>query len=46
MTYRCAFNDKEIVTDATIVGNTADCVKADFNKLDIAANEKGISFLL
>ena len=39
--YKCAFNDKEIMTDATIVGETADCAIADFNKLNIATNEKG-----
>ena len=29
------------MTDATIVGETADCVISDFNKLNIATNEKG-----
>ena len=41
MNYKCAFNNKEILTDATIVGETADCAIADFNKLNIATNEKG-----
>lgn len=30
------------MTDATIVGSTADCAIADFNKLKIVANEKGL----